>query len=80
VETTFASVKGVAAGDVLNARIGPHAAAALVAALPPDTRCVRMLNATSEVSGQKWQAIALADGQRGWVNWRCLAADPSCPG
>ncbi len=79
VETSFASVKGVAAADVLNARIGPHAAAALVAALPPDTRCVRLLDATSEVSGQKWQAIALADGRRGWANGRYLAADPSCP-
>lgn len=74
----FAYVHGVAADDILHVRAGPHAASASLAELAPTARCVGLLDATSRLSGRKWQAIALADGRRGWVNTTYVRPDPDC--
>ena len=74
----FADVKGVASDDVLHVRIGPHARAAMLTDLQPDAHCVALLDATSKLSGQSWQAVVLADGRRGWVNRKYLGKAEGC--
>jgi hypothetical protein len=74
----FADVHGVAADDVLHVRAGPHAAAGALSELQPDARCVSLLDATSRLAGRPWQAVALADGRRGWVNAQYLQATAGC--
>lgn len=63
-------VAGVAAGDVLNIRTAPSAAAEQVGALPPDATRVEVV-ALSE--NARWGMVN-RDGMAGWVSMAYLAA------
>ncbi|MBL8660921.1 MAG: SH3 domain-containing protein [Rhodospirillales bacterium] len=84
------AVRGVAAGDVLNIRAEPSAAAAKVGEIPPDGRGIRNLGCQGEPTFEQWQSMSKAERERagrqrwckvryrgvdGWVAGRYLAED-----
>lgn len=61
-------VFGVAAGAVLNVRVGPGITHPSVAALANDAAEVESTGRIAEVGGQLWREVVVAGATTGWVN------------
>lgn len=70
------SVAGVAAGDALNLRAGPSAAAEVVGTLAPGTSGVEVVARSPD---GRWGLVALPEGGA-WASLRFLAPEAAGPG